>query len=64
MWFAVKKEHNKNKRENRGRRKVWALGVCEQSGVPVDRQAGGEVCHFIVLGSTDTIWRGLYCLKL
>lgn len=63
LWW--KKEHNKNKRETGGIRKVWALGVCERSlvfqwtGRPV-----GEICHFIVLVSTDTIWRGLYCLKL
>lgn len=46
------------------KKSVGPWGVWAEPGVPVDRQAGGEICHFIVLVSTDTIWRGLYCLKL
>lgn len=59
-----KKKSITKTREKRGRRKVWALGVCEQSlvfqwtGRPVERSAISLSC------STDTIWRGLYCLKL
>lgn len=47
--------------EKGGRRKVWALRVVSRA---VDRQGSGEISLFIVLVSTDTIWRGLYCLKL
>lgn len=54
-----KKQHNQNKRERGQKKSVGPQGVWAEPGVPVDRQANGEICHFIVLVSTNTIWRGL-----
>lgn len=70
MWFVVEKKRSITKTREKGggraggEKSVGPRGVWAEPSVPADRLAGGEICHFIVLVSTDTIWRGLYCLKL